>query len=524
MSVYMDAMLQADRDFYLKLREIVYERTGKVIPWSLNASGPIFEYEAAFDFRIGEFQSHLNQPQSLLIKSEHARKAGKMQALVSMVDRNWETNPNFIPDVRRHIGTAYGMGMIPMVPWCMYMHNAPRFYGSLEDFGDLYHFVAENRKYFDDYETTSTAGIDQIARLYTWLPNKELIHLEGDSSQRVWVNSDNVFAIVRSNPSSQVKVIHLVDWNESPEPIEVTMNLKSITGSENSKLTFLRPNQEPVTLASYQGETVTLPPATPWGILVIEPIKEAGETAIAAPQIQQPTRTVTARGSNILFSPVTDGSIIKARLVPSGDPGSAESFVEVSPEVGLRIDADAILEAYALNHRTGKQSEKINVRLQVFDDFSPAPTQDTTSVHTVDLSERFTAVSGEMKANASFHGPGMMLMGKEVSRGFSTQGDVRLRANVESDWEFFSVRVGIDDLEDRRPCARFQVYFDNVLAYETPIINPSKRQLVDSQRRIFDIYLAIPEGTRIIELRSVRGGFFEEQNNFIWAYPSALIN
>jgi hypothetical protein len=115
----------------------------------------------------------------------------------------------------------------------------------------------------------------------------------------------------------------------------------------------------------------------------------------------------------------------------------------------------------------------------------------------------------------------MKLMGEPVKRGLSTRGDTALNCVLDPSWRIFTVRVGIDDAEDRRPCARFQVLFDNQLASETPIVNPTKLQLADEERRVFHLSLRIPPGAKSLQLRSVNGGFFPDQNTILWAEPTA---
>ena len=139
----------------------------------------------------------------------------------------------------------------------------------------------------------------------------------------------------------------------------------------------------------------------------------------------------------------------------------------------------------------------------------------------VDLSDRFTATQGTMKVNGSFLAPAMNLMGEPVKRGVSTKGDATLSCALDPSWRIFTVRVGLDDAEDRRPCARFQVYFDNQLATETPILNPTKLQLADEERRVFTLSVRIPDGAKSLQLRSVDGGFFPDQNTILWAEPTA---
>jgi hypothetical protein len=521
MSIYQDAMMQADREFFLEVKSTVEERTGLVIPWSLNAGGPVRPLEDAFDFRVGEFQSHHNQPQTLLIMSGYPRRAGKMQGLISMVDGRWTEHPTeFVADTRKHIATAYACGMIPLVPWCMYMHAAPRYYGTTEDFGDLYHFVSAQRHFFDGHELVNASGIDTRSHLYSLDVNKELHFEEGDLAARVWINQPNIFAFVRKKVGADAVVIHLTDWNEQSQPFQVTFSPDKLIGSSIVKLTLHRPGKTPVVISRYQGETIELPEIDPWGLLVVEAeAKAIGSNS--APKILRPAQAVVPQGAIPVFEHPHEGQHVMARYVP--DVAEREiSFMKCSKKAPF-IDGKGFLEAYTFDPKTRIGSDTVRIRFHTYQDYSIADDQSVTKRKTEDLTGKFNVTSGEMIKDGSWLSDKMMLMGKEVSRGISTKGDVTLTTVADPSWKCFSVRVGLDDAEDRRPCVRFQVLFDDKIVYETPIVNPTKLVLDDNERRDFQILLEIPEGVKKIRLRANNGGFFADQNTVIWADPKAYL-
>lgn len=517
MPVFMAAMMEVDRRFFLKAREKVEARTGIRIPWSLNGVGPIQPHEEAFDFRIGEFQSHFNQPQTILLLTEFMRRAGKIQAFVSIVDRNWETNKNFVPDLRRHIPSAYASGAIPLVPWCMYMHDAPRYYGTPEEYGDLFHFVSAHRQYFDEHELLSVSGIDSRARLYSWMPNREMVFDEGDPAARVWVNEPNIIGYVRRKPDAEHAVIHLVDWNETPGPFEITFDPLALVDAPTVEVRVLQPKAEPMVIEAYQGGTLELPALDPWALLVVTPAATPS-AELPAPRLTAPLRAVVPAGTVAHFADPGEGREIVARYLADGGEVSPQ-FETLGNDASLRIPAAGVLEAKTRQAGSGRESAVMRVRFETFADFRAEP-QEWAGGSGIDLSDRFRASSGEMRVNGSFLADELKLMGKKVERGFSSRGDALLTTPVEPGWEIFTVRVGLDDAEDRRPCARVQVMFDGQLAYETPIINPTKLQLDDEERREFSIRLRIPAGTKNISLRALNGGFFKDQNHFIWAEPT----
>jgi len=519
MPVFIQAMKQADRDFFLSVRAKVEKRTGRRIPWSHNYSGPKSPAEDAFDFRIGEFQSHHNQPQTLLVFMEQALQAGRPQALISVVDGKWKEHPEqLVIETRKHIATAYATGMIPLVPWCMYMHQAPRYYGSIEDFGDLYHFVSEHRDLFDRHELASVSGVDTSARLYSWQPNKELVFAGGDADSRVWLSRPNLFGFARKKSGTAGAVIHLIDWNASPKPFDITFAPVALVGTRTANLTFLRPGAPSIHIAGYRGETIQLPATTPWGIVKVEPVDSSPATP-AAPRILTPLRSVVPAKSAVAFAPPTQGSTIRARFVPHGASDEVE-FRDVS-DAAIHLDGNGTLEAFSVDARSGARSGSIRVPFSTYQDLTVKDDAWKDGLTAVDLSDRFTATKGTMKVNGSFLAPAMKLMGETVKRGVSTKGNTTLSCALDPSWRIFTVRVGLDDAEDRRPCARFQVLFDNQLATETPIVNPTKLQLADEERRVFTLSVRIPDGAKSLQLRSVDGGFFPDQNNILWAEPTA---
>ncbi len=76
--------------------------------------------------------------------------------------------PSILPrtkaENRAAIAALYAMGAQPLVPWDVYIDNGPtrkpsRFFGNPEDYADLYAFVRDNAKLFDDYEELAVAAI-----------------------------------------------------------------------------------------------------------------------------------------------------------------------------------------------------------------------------------------------------------------------------------------------------------------------------------------------------------------------------
>ena len=222
----------------------------------------------------------------------------------------------------------------------------------------------------------------------------------------------------------------------------------------------------------------------------VEPVDSSPATP-AAPCILTPVRSVVPAKSAVVFAPPTRGSTIRARFVPDGATDEVE-FCDVR-DAAILLDGNGTLEAFSVDARSGARSGSIRVAFSTYQDLTVKDDAWKAGFTAVDLADRFTATEGTMKANGSFLAPAMNLMGEPVKRGVSTRGDTALNCVLDPSWRIFTVRVGIDDAEDRRPCARFQVYFDNQLASETSIVNPTKLQLADEERRVFTLSVRIPD-------------------------------
>ena len=519
--IFEKAMLEADRRFFLDVKSAVEERTGRRIPWSLNTAGAVLPFEEAFDFRISEFQAHHNQPRTILAFRDYALDAGILQAWVTMVQRDYAEDPAWVDNTRRNIATMYATGMLPLVPWDMYMHDAPRYYGSPREFGDLFAFVAANRALLDDHERIAESGIDLQSGLYQWLPNQETRQVFADDASAVWINQPNIFAFVRAKEDRSSVVVHLVDWNPSPSRFEIAFSPAGLVGTQHAELTLLRPGHDPVRFPHYAGESIEIPGLAPWGMLVVKP-DTSGISRPVAPQLVAPTRSVVSAGSEVVFAPSSDQERIQFRILPerTGADNTLPEFKDYDPANPPRIDVDGILEAFTVGTNE-EQSKSLRVLFRTFQDHSVSADIQPSPGEGIDLSEKFRPSSGEIKVGASFLSNELRLGGQLVPRGISTSGNSRITAEVDPSWKFFTGRVGIDDAEDRRPCARFQIFFDNKLAFETPILNPTKLSIQKASRVVFPFALAIPEGTKSISLRTVGSGFFPDHNHTVWAGLSA---
>ncbi len=60
---------------------------------------------------------------------------------------------------RRAIAMFYSLGATPLVPWDVFIVGEARYYGTVGEYGDLYHFVRKHSYLFDDWEIAPVVGI-----------------------------------------------------------------------------------------------------------------------------------------------------------------------------------------------------------------------------------------------------------------------------------------------------------------------------------------------------------------------------
>ena len=143
-------------------------------------------------------------------------------------------------------------------------------------------FVRSCAEYLDDYEDAYAVAKDISDQ--RWDNTCPPIALEGGSG--------NVAAFVRARPGDRTApvVVHLIDWDSSPQPFEITVNPDICLGTNDCRIQLLTPasyNQKahdwawdtgdyrPLrkTVDSGTGPKVHVPALNPWGIILVHPAR-----------------------------------------------------------------------------------------------------------------------------------------------------------------------------------------------------------------------------------------------------------
>jgi len=147
--------LQSVRAFFGALRKtmVVNDRSlTKPVSLSFNLSDPLpdrrtFAFIDLPDFLMSEVRPQ--DPASTALEAATVRSVGK-GFLPSLT-------PTDTAQTRRQIMQLYALGALPLIPWDVYMpQSAPRYFGSVNDYGDLYRFVKEHGALFNGWLPASS--------------------------------------------------------------------------------------------------------------------------------------------------------------------------------------------------------------------------------------------------------------------------------------------------------------------------------------------------------------------------------
>ncbi|MBT3286971.1 MAG: LamG domain-containing protein [Victivallales bacterium] len=154
-----DFLRHSLRDFFGRLRQELDKAKGSRLPLSVNSSlyRPRQRTNCMVDlvdFLQGETW-HMGLV-DLALACRTAEALGKWQVFVP--------KPTDLRVARQGIAASYALGQLMIVPWDMYMGSdatgiRPRYYGTPEQYGDLFSFVHANRALFDGMANAPLVGV-----------------------------------------------------------------------------------------------------------------------------------------------------------------------------------------------------------------------------------------------------------------------------------------------------------------------------------------------------------------------------
>jgi len=100
----------------------------------------------------GNMHAHAATLEDLAVCAATADALGKPQIVSPF--------PHNVSDARLALAATYALGQYYLVPWDVWMGpEKPRHFGTVEDYGDLFHFVRDNPGLLDDYEAPGVVGV-----------------------------------------------------------------------------------------------------------------------------------------------------------------------------------------------------------------------------------------------------------------------------------------------------------------------------------------------------------------------------
>jgi len=264
--------------FYKDIHTQTDDYAGRRVPFSCNnwsvQKQDEFPFKQHFDFWVGETSVQYGLPTARRIyeKTKSAEALSKVQVFSPPNDGLdvIPTRERYVDLTRKLSATSYACGSATLVPWDVWRRGpkTPRFFGTVQEFGDLYDLISANADNYDDHEEVFAVGAG--------VEPQRVRGLQVDPA-RIFSESDEILMAIRAVPKMKDApvVIHLVDWSEDPESCSVSLRHR-LFGQQQSKtmsIVFHAPGNSPVSVTEMNTDeewtTFRIPRLTPYGIIVV---------------------------------------------------------------------------------------------------------------------------------------------------------------------------------------------------------------------------------------------------------------
>jgi len=266
--------------FYRRVRDEIDGHAKRHVPFSCNnwsiQDQTTFPFREHFDYWVGETSVRYGNPTAKRIyeKVKNAEALGKVQVFSPPNDGpdKIPTRKQYVALTRRLIATSYACGSATLVPWDVWRRGpkTPRFFGTAEEFGDLFDLIAAHPELYNDHEEVFAVGPDIAPRRAAGLTT---------SPVTIATDAGTVFAAVRAVPKAPTApiVVHLVDWADQPSALRIDLDNEAFGGTNDKAMSvrLLLPGRPPRDVTGTLGANRTtrfdIPALRPYGVLAVLP-------------------------------------------------------------------------------------------------------------------------------------------------------------------------------------------------------------------------------------------------------------
>ena len=268
-----DIQKESTEEFYRYIRAEMDAYAGRHVPFSCNSHpGNRYFFDETFDFGLEELDRMT--PYGFYGAMRDAERRGRAQMFTFRSESVAET--------RRTIALAYACGSHIIVPWDVYMPGpgAPRYFGTPEDYADIYGFARACAAYLDGYKDAAFLIPEAPDGRY---PQPPLAVAGGSENLNLFVRA------APGKPDAPV-VIHCLDMSDTPKPFRLRINPARLFSDQPVTIDLLTPAPyDPAVheraeqtkdyaalsvrkrLAAGYVTEVQVPAVAPWGMIVIAP-------------------------------------------------------------------------------------------------------------------------------------------------------------------------------------------------------------------------------------------------------------
>lgn len=330
-------------EFYRRMLPRIDAHAGRHVPFSCNNyGGRLDEVARLFDFGIAELPESKLSIEGINTILRTVEQQGKGQ-FFTLVSRN-------VPRNRLGIAAAYAAGGHVIVPWDVYMGpDEPRYFGTAEEYADLYGFVRANARLFDGYELAALS--------LDGLPDPGYEHAP------FWVSgNDHVSIVARALPGRRDApvVLQCVDAGRQAAPFQLAFDARRFFGGRPVTVDLLIPRIYEAALHAQAEKTknysalsvrtrlaegrvtsVALPALSPWGIVVVAPQSPA-PTGVWPPYLVPKVSSVALDTVEVAAASASPDAVMCYTL--DGSEPSAASKVYAAP---ISLDHTAVVKVRA---------------------------------------------------------------------------------------------------------------------------------------------------------------------------------